>query len=235
MIERSHGRNDPTARRSVERADRQGRHRQRQAGVSGLQAAAIAGPRWERLAAKGAKPQRLLWASTGTKNPKYYSDVLYVEELIGPDTVNTVPRRPSTRSASMARRGRASRTRAETDHARCGSGPRVDPASRSRDGASAGGRRRQAVHRRRRQALWRGREEARGSNTGGSTRSSSRSAKAPPRPWRRAPADWRAAATVRRLWRRRIGVDRCRRDKWLGWLNGPEAAEVADYEDRPTR
>jgi transaldolase/glucose-6-phosphate isomerase len=40
--------------------------------------------------AKGAKPQRLLWASTGTKN-KAYSDVMYVEELIGPDTVNTVP------------------------------------------------------------------------------------------------------------------------------------------------
>ena len=38
----------------------------------------------------GAKPQRLLWASTGTKN-KAYSDVLYVEELIGPDTVNTMP------------------------------------------------------------------------------------------------------------------------------------------------
>lgn len=48
------------------------------------------GPRWEALAAQGARPQRLLWASTGTKNPKY-SDVLYVENLIGPDTVNTMP------------------------------------------------------------------------------------------------------------------------------------------------
>src|SRR6516165_10015438 len=46
--------------------------------------------RWERLAARGARPQRLLWASTGTKN-KDYSDVLYVEELIGPDTINTMP------------------------------------------------------------------------------------------------------------------------------------------------
>jgi transaldolase/glucose-6-phosphate isomerase len=46
--------------------------------------------RWKSLAAKGAQTQRLLWASTGTKNPAY-SDVLYVEELIGPDTVNTVP------------------------------------------------------------------------------------------------------------------------------------------------
>ena len=53
----------------------------------------IATSRWESLEAKGALRQRLLWASTGTKNPKY-SDVLYVEELIGPDTVNTMP--PST-------------------------------------------------------------------------------------------------------------------------------------------
>jgi transaldolase len=48
------------------------------------------GPRWEFLAAKGATPQRVLWASTSTKNPAY-PDTLYVEELIGPDTVNTMP------------------------------------------------------------------------------------------------------------------------------------------------
>ncbi len=50
----------------------------------------FAGERWHALVANGAKPQRLLWASTGTKN-KAYSDVLYVEELIGPDTINTMP------------------------------------------------------------------------------------------------------------------------------------------------
>ncbi len=49
-----------------------------------------ASDRWQALAAKGARPQRLLWASTGVKNPTY-RDVLYVEELIGPDTVNTMP------------------------------------------------------------------------------------------------------------------------------------------------
>ncbi len=49
--------------------------------------------RWQALAAKGAKVQRLLWASTSTKNPDY-SDVMYVDELIGADTVNTLP--PST-------------------------------------------------------------------------------------------------------------------------------------------
>src|SRR5882672_10917070 len=48
------------------------------------------GPRWKALAAKGAQTQRLLWASTSTKNPKY-RDVIYVEELIGADTVDTIP------------------------------------------------------------------------------------------------------------------------------------------------
>jgi transaldolase len=51
---------------------------------------AFDGPRWAGLAAAGAKPQRLLWASTSTKNPDY-KDTLYVDELIGPDTVNTMP------------------------------------------------------------------------------------------------------------------------------------------------
>jgi transaldolase len=51
---------------------------------------AFSGPRWDFLAGKGANPQRCLWASTSTKNPEY-RDVLYVEELIGPDTVNTMP------------------------------------------------------------------------------------------------------------------------------------------------
>jgi transaldolase len=50
----------------------------------------FSGERWEPLAAAGARPQRCLWASTSTKNPAY-RDVLYVEELIGPDTVNTMP------------------------------------------------------------------------------------------------------------------------------------------------
>src|ERR671910_679260 len=50
----------------------------------------FAGPRWEFLAAKGASSQRCLWASTSTKNPEY-RDVMYVEELIGPETVNTMP------------------------------------------------------------------------------------------------------------------------------------------------
>jgi len=54
------------------------------------------GPGFDDLRARGARPQRVLWASTGTKNPAY-SDVLYVEELVGPNTVNTVP--PATLAA----------------------------------------------------------------------------------------------------------------------------------------
>ncbi len=56
----------------------------------------VAGARWERLAKAGAKAQRLLWASTSTKNPEY-RDTLYVEELVGRDTVNTLP--PATLDA----------------------------------------------------------------------------------------------------------------------------------------
>ena len=56
----------------------------------------FSGERWDKLKARGAQPQRLLWASTGTKNPEY-RDVMYVEELIGPMTVNTVP--PATYDA----------------------------------------------------------------------------------------------------------------------------------------
>src|SRR5712692_9255468 len=50
----------------------------------------FSGERWDRLAARGANTQRCLWASTSTKNPAY-RDVMYVEDLIGPDTVNTMP------------------------------------------------------------------------------------------------------------------------------------------------
>jgi transaldolase len=58
----------------------------------------IQSARWKALAEKGAKVQRLLWASTSTKNPEY-SDVMYVDELVGPDTVNTLP--PNTIEACV--------------------------------------------------------------------------------------------------------------------------------------
>lgn len=61
-----------------------------------LFSASFSGARWDALAARGARVQRPLWASTSTKNPAY-RDVIYVEELIGPDTVNTLP--PATLEA----------------------------------------------------------------------------------------------------------------------------------------
>ncbi len=65
----------------------------------------FSGPRWEALAAKGARVQRPLWASTSTKNPDY-SDTLYVDNLIGPDTVNTMPDQTidATRDHGIAKR-----------------------------------------------------------------------------------------------------------------------------------
>lgn len=73
------------------------------------------GERWARLAARGARPQRLLWASTGTKE-KSYSDVLYVDELIGPDTINTMP--PETLEAYRDHGNPVSRLQTGRDLAR---------------------------------------------------------------------------------------------------------------------
>ena len=80
---------------------------------------AFSGPRWEFLAGKGANPQRCLWASTSTKNPAY-RDVMYVEELIGPQTVNTMPRGDDQRVPG-SRRGarRHGRRRASRRRTRC--------------------------------------------------------------------------------------------------------------------
>ena len=72
------------------------------------------GDRWEALVAKGAKVQRLLWASTGTKNPEY-SDVMYVDELVGLDTVNTLP--PNTIDACVDHCDPANRIETDLDAA----------------------------------------------------------------------------------------------------------------------
>jgi transaldolase len=70
--------------------------------------------RWKAVAEKGAKVQRLLWASTGTKNPEY-SDVMYIDELIGSDTVNTLP--PSTIEACADHCHPGSRLESNVDEA----------------------------------------------------------------------------------------------------------------------
>ncbi|AFY37954.1 transaldolase [[Leptolyngbya] sp. PCC 7376] len=71
--------------------------------------------RWLALAEKGARPQRLLWASTSTKNPEY-SDVMYVDELVGADTVNTLP--PNTIEACADHCDPASRIDANVEQAK---------------------------------------------------------------------------------------------------------------------
>ncbi len=74
----------------------------------------IKSDRWQAIAAEGGKPQRLLWASTSTKNPQY-RDVMYVEELIGPETVNTLP--PATIEACMLHCDVANRLETNVDQA----------------------------------------------------------------------------------------------------------------------
>jgi len=75
----------------------------------------FSGRRWEALAKRGARTQRVLWASTSTKNPKY-RDVMYIEQLIGPDTVNTVP--PATLDAFLEHGEIAQTLEASVDQAR---------------------------------------------------------------------------------------------------------------------
>jgi transaldolase len=93
---------DTEVDRRIETAARTADHPDQLLGLAGQAAVAqgkmayklftarFSGPRWEALAARGARVQRPLWASTSTKNPNY-SDLLYVDSLIGPDTVNTMP------------------------------------------------------------------------------------------------------------------------------------------------
>jgi transaldolase len=84
----------------------------------------IQSDRWKALSAKGARVQRLLWASTGTKNPAY-SDVMYVDELIGPDTVNTLP--PSTITACADHCDVENRVATGVDEARAAIAALSDP------------------------------------------------------------------------------------------------------------
>jgi transaldolase / glucose-6-phosphate isomerase len=190
----------------------------------------FSGARWDKLAAKGAKPQRLLWASTGTKN-KDYSDVLYVEELIGPNTVNTVP--PATLDA-FRDHGKprdsleeniedAKRVLAELEK----SGISLDAitADLVKDGvklfADAADKLYGAVAHKRATVLGAGIDRqalALGNHIAKAVE--------------KATEDWRASAKIRRLWQHDksvwTGTDE---DKWLGWLNSAASADVADYED----
>lgn len=190
----------------------------------------FAGPRWDKLAAKGAKPQRMLWASTGTKN-KDYSDVLYVEELIGPNTINTVP--PATLDAFRDHGTPRDSLEENIDDARRvleeleRSGISLEAIAEElvKDGvklfADAADKLYGAVAHKRAVVLEPALDRqqlALGDGLGKALAESTE--------------EWRASAKIRRLWQRDksvwTGADE---DKWLGWLDSAAKADVADYED----
>jgi transaldolase / glucose-6-phosphate isomerase len=194
----------------------------------------FSGERWEKLKAKGAKPQRLLWASTGTKN-KEYSDVLYVEELIGPDTINTMP--PATleafrdhgklRDTLEENIEQAKHVLAELER----SGVSLDAitAELTREGvklfADAADKLYGAVAHKRATVL-------------GSAIGSQRLA-LPERLGKtveKKAEEWRASGKIRRLWHndQTVWTDDDE-SKWLGWLNSAAKADIADYEDYAER
>src|SRR5471032_428557 len=190
----------------------------------------FSGPRWDKLAAKGAKPQRLLWASTGTKN-KDYSDVLYVEELIGPNTVNTVP--PATldafrdhgRPRDSLEENIEDARRALDELAQAGISLDAISAELLKDGvkqfADAADKLYGAVAHKRAAVLGAGLDHQQltlGTDLGKAVEKSTE--------------EWRASAKIRRLWQHDksvwTGTDE---HKWLGWLTSAAAADVADYVD----
>ncbi|MGA7806536.1 bifunctional transaldolase/phosoglucose isomerase [Bradyrhizobium sp.] len=190
----------------------------------------FAGPRWDKLAAKGAKPQRLLWASTGTKN-KAYRDVLYVEELIGPNTVNTVP--PATLDAFRDHGKVRDSLEENVEDARQvlaeleKSGVSLDAitAELVEDGvrqfADAADKLYGAVAHKRAVVLGGAIDHqhlALGNHIGQAVEKSTE--------------EWRASAKIRGVWQHDktvwTGTDE---DKWLGWLDSPADADLADYED----
>ncbi|HEX2364968.1 MAG TPA: bifunctional transaldolase/phosoglucose isomerase [Bradyrhizobium sp.] len=190
----------------------------------------FAGDRWEKLAAKGAKPQRLLWASTGTKN-KDYSDVLYVEELIGPNTVNTVP--PATLDA-FRDHGKVRDSLEENIEAARHALDELDRSGISLDAittelvkdgvkqfADAADKLYGAVAHKRAAVLGGSIDRQTLALGAGIEKAVTKSAE-----------EWRASAKVRRLWQKDksvwTGDDE---NKWLGWLTSAHDADIADYED----
>jgi transaldolase/glucose-6-phosphate isomerase len=192
----------------------------------------FAGPRWEKLLAKGAQPQRLLWASTGTKS-KEYRDTIYVEELIGKDTVNTVP--PATldafRDHGLVRDSLEENVEAAkqvlVDLEKTGISLDKITTDLVADGvkqfADAADKLYGAVAHKRaasmadsidaqKLALGAGLKKAVESST----------------------EEWRASAKIRRLWQKDKSVWSGQdEDKWLGWLNSPadEKNKLSDYAD----
>ena len=178
----------------------------------------FSGPRWEALAAKGAQTQRVLWASTSTKNPNY-RDVIYVEELIGPDTVNTMP--PATIDA-FRDHGRLRNSLMEDV---AGAQKVMDDLARGRhlherSHRQADRRRRQIIRRRLRQAAGCGREEHSAKRIDLVSRLKTSLPESLATTVKTTIADWQAGGKMQRLWQRDAtlwtGSDEA---NWLGWLD----------------
>jgi transaldolase / glucose-6-phosphate isomerase len=194
----------------------------------------FSGARWEALAAKGAKPQRLLWASTGTKN-KDYRDTLYVEELIGPNTINTVP--PATLDA-FRDHGKVRDSLEENvedakavldELAHTGISLDAITAELVKDGvkqfADAADKLYGAVAHKRATVL--------GADIGKQTIATGAEFD---KKVAKATEDWRAGAKIRRLWQKDSSVWTDQDEhKWLGWLTSAAKADLRDYEDYAQR
>jgi len=194
----------------------------------------FSGARWEKLAAKGARPQRLLWASTGTKN-KDYSDVLYVEELIGPNTVNTVP--PATLDAFRDHGKPRDSLEENVDEARQvlaeleKSGISLDAVTEElvNDGvklfADAADKLYGAVAAKRATVL--------GSAIGSQKLTLGDGLR---KAVEKSTEEWRNGTRIRKLWHKDKSVwTSDDENKWLGWLDSPAKADIADYEDYARR
>jgi transaldolase/glucose-6-phosphate isomerase len=192
----------------------------------------FAGPRWEKLKAKGAKPQRLLWASTGVKS-KDYRDTLYVEELIGKNTVNTVP--PATLDAfrdhgevrDSLEENVEDAKKVLVDLARTGISLDAITTHLVEDGvklfADAADKLYGAVAHKRAASLGGSIGTQKLALGDGIAKNVATSTE-----------EWRASAKIRRLWHKDKSVwTGSDEDKWLGWLNSAtdEKAKLADYKD----
>ena len=188
----------------------------------------FAGERWHALAANGAKPQRLLWASTGTKN-KAYSDVLYVEELIGPNTINTMPLATieafrdhgKLRDTLQADVAEAQRVLGELD--RAGVSLQAVTDKLIRDGvrlfADAADKLFSAVAKKRIEIL--------GDTIDRQNFVLDQQLK---KRVDEIAGEWRTRGNVRRLWRRDKSLwTNSDEDRWLGWLDPIDDAEIAEY------
>jgi transaldolase/glucose-6-phosphate isomerase len=188
----------------------------------------FAGERWHALAANGAKPQRLLWASTGTKN-KAYSDVLYIEELIGPDTISTMPvatleafrDHGKLRNTLQENVAEAQRVLGELE--RAGVSLQAVTEKLIQDGvrlfSDAADKLLGAVAAKRIELLGDKIDEQKFAIDQQLKKRVDEIA-----------ADWRARGDVRKLWRRDKTLwTNSDEDRWLGWLDSVQDAQIADY------